>query len=131
MTQELVMGQREDAKPGSRWAAATGVTHLSLRQVLVRSHEKGGEERLRRPQIREEAIGAEEEGRVDRLHAQVAQHDLQLRVHAAAYHRQPELRHAASSAGATQVGFDNRVLASAARRLKHDSEAVGRKRRLY
>lgn len=88
MTQELVMGQKEDVKHGSRWATA-GRTHLSLRQVLVRSHEKGGEERLRRPQIGEEAIGAEKEGRVDRLHAQVAQHDLQHRVRAAAYHRQP------------------------------------------
>lgn len=85
-----------------------GGTHLSLRQVLVRSHEKGGEERLRRPQVREEAIGAEEEGRVDRLHAQVAQHDLQLRVHAAAYHRSSgtpllrrEQRRSASATGSS------------------------------
>lgn len=61
-------------------------TNLSLRQVLIRSQEKGGEKRLRRPQVGEEAIGAEEEGRVDRLHAQLAQHDLHQRGHAAEYH---------------------------------------------
>lgn len=90
-------------------------TNLSLRQVLIRSQEKGGEERLRRPQVGEEAIGTEEEGRVDRLHAQLAQHDLQRRGHAAEFHPQAELLHrrAASSVLATQGGSCDSVLAGA------------------
>lgn len=55
----LVVWQRD--VPSSRHVAK--LTHLDLRQVLVRPHEEGGEERLERPQVGEEAVDTEQEGR--------------------------------------------------------------------
>lgn len=47
---------------------AVELTHLSLRQVLVCSQEEGGEEGLQRPQVGEEAVNTEQEGRPQHRH---------------------------------------------------------------
>lgn len=51
---------------------ARKLAHLSLCQVLIRSHEEGGEEGLRRPEVGKEAEHAEQQSRVQ--HRRVAGH---------------------------------------------------------
>lgn len=52
------------------------LTRLRLGQVLIWSHQVGGEERLRRAKVEEKAVGAEQKGRIQRPHGGPGKRDL-------------------------------------------------------